>query len=320
MVFEHIIKLQQEYTDKFVVVDQGVPELSRFEGMTGTVRTVNMSGRALVEFDGNLNIGWYDIDLDFLKVIDAPLPKEDPKAKTKASPKAAAKKKKAPPPKPEAAGKGSVSDVLAAARGEKTSVKAAPAKPTGGAKTSVAEILATARRKKSGGASSAATVPKAASPKATAKDARKMSVDEMLAAARGEKSGEAAATAEAPNDESAPAKEAVRITLESARRTQAPAKSAPAAGSSAPAQVDRKNMSVQEMLAAARAEKSGGAPATAEEAVAAPEPPAPTEPIAEEPAAEEPAAETAAGGDSVSKRDEITAVEDQIAYCRQVDG
>jgi hypothetical protein len=79
-------------------------------------------------------------------------------------------------------------------------------------------------------------------------------------------------------------------------------------------------MSVQEMLAAARAEKSGGAPATAEEAVAAPEPPAPTEPIAEEPAAEEPAAETAAGGDSVSKRDEITAVEDQIAYCRQVDG
>ena len=85
MVFEHIIKLQQEYTDKFVAVDQGVPELSRFKGMTGTVRTVNMSGRALVEFDGNLNIGWYDIDLDFLKVIDAPLPKEDPKAKSKAN-------------------------------------------------------------------------------------------------------------------------------------------------------------------------------------------------------------------------------------------
>ena len=84
MVFEHIIKLQQEYTDRFVVVNQGIPELSRFEGMTGTVRTVNMSGRALVEFDGNLNIGWYDIDVDFLKVIEEPLPKEDPKAKAKA--------------------------------------------------------------------------------------------------------------------------------------------------------------------------------------------------------------------------------------------
>ena len=31
-----------------------------------------MSGRALVEFDGNSNIGWYDIGLDFLKIVDKP--------------------------------------------------------------------------------------------------------------------------------------------------------------------------------------------------------------------------------------------------------
>ncbi|MBM4094835.1 MAG: hypothetical protein FJ276_36310, partial [Planctomycetes bacterium] len=72
MVFRAIEKLQREYTDKYVVVDDQRPELRRFSGMTGIVKTVNMSGRALVQFDGNNNIGWYDIDLDFLKVVDAP--------------------------------------------------------------------------------------------------------------------------------------------------------------------------------------------------------------------------------------------------------
>ena len=62
MVFEHIEKIKQEYTDKFVVVDESCPELRRFIGQTGMVRTVNMNGRALVEFDGHLNIGWYDIE------------------------------------------------------------------------------------------------------------------------------------------------------------------------------------------------------------------------------------------------------------------
>jgi len=36
----------------------------------GLVRTVNMSGRALVEFDAYDNIGWYDIEVDYLKVVD----------------------------------------------------------------------------------------------------------------------------------------------------------------------------------------------------------------------------------------------------------
>ena len=67
MVFEHIEKLKQEYTDKYVTVDEQRPELQRFGHMTGIVKTVNMNGRALVEFDGLENIGWYDIEIDFLK-------------------------------------------------------------------------------------------------------------------------------------------------------------------------------------------------------------------------------------------------------------
>ncbi len=72
MVFEHIEKLKQDYTDKSVVVDSDRPELRRFQGMQGTVKTVNMSGRALVQFDAHQNTGWYDIDVDYLKVVDAP--------------------------------------------------------------------------------------------------------------------------------------------------------------------------------------------------------------------------------------------------------
>ena len=49
MVFEHIEKLKSEYTDKYVAVDEAVLELQRFQGRAGQVRTVNMSGRALVE-------------------------------------------------------------------------------------------------------------------------------------------------------------------------------------------------------------------------------------------------------------------------------
>ena len=52
MVFEHIEKLKREYTDKYVVVDLSRPELRRFEGQTGVIKTVNMNGNALVEFDG----------------------------------------------------------------------------------------------------------------------------------------------------------------------------------------------------------------------------------------------------------------------------
>src|SRR5688500_20206883 len=75
MIFEHIETIKRQFTDKYVVVDESQPELQRFRGLTGMVKTVNMSGRALVEFDGYNNIGWYDIDPTFLKVVDAPPPK-----------------------------------------------------------------------------------------------------------------------------------------------------------------------------------------------------------------------------------------------------
>ena len=83
MFSDQIEKMKREYTDKYVVVDATRPELARFRDVVGRVKTVNMSGRALVEFDDyHLNIGWYDIDPEFLKVVDKPPPKA-PKAEAK---------------------------------------------------------------------------------------------------------------------------------------------------------------------------------------------------------------------------------------------
>ena len=93
MAFDHIEKIKQEYTDKYGVVDGDRPELARFTGEGGQVKTVNMSGRALVEFvDYHLNIGRYDIDLDYLKVGDKPVPKEKTAEAKKPAAKPAAKK------------------------------------------------------------------------------------------------------------------------------------------------------------------------------------------------------------------------------------
>ena len=80
--FEQAELLKKQYTDKYVVVKPGVAELRRFDGLTGVVKTVNMSCRALVLFDGPADIAWYDIDPAFLTVVDAPAPKK--KASTSA--------------------------------------------------------------------------------------------------------------------------------------------------------------------------------------------------------------------------------------------
>src|SRR5262245_9261833 len=128
MIFEHIDKLKKQFTDKYVVVDESRPELQRFRGLTGAVKTVNMSGKALVEFDGYNNIGWYDIDPAFLRVVPAPAPKPaEPKKEKAAAPKAeaakapaatkpAAEKKAAAPAAAKPAAGKSVADILAAAR------------------------------------------------------------------------------------------------------------------------------------------------------------------------------------------------------------
>src|SRR5690242_20053416 len=91
MVFEHIEKLKRAFTDKYVVVDATRPELARFGKATGLVKTVNMNGRALVEFDQFDNTGWYDIELEFLKVVPKPEPKA-PEAKKEPAAKAAPQK------------------------------------------------------------------------------------------------------------------------------------------------------------------------------------------------------------------------------------
>src|SRR4029079_18927311 len=40
-VFDQIEKLKQDFTDKFVVVDATVPELKRFDGHIGQIKTIN---------------------------------------------------------------------------------------------------------------------------------------------------------------------------------------------------------------------------------------------------------------------------------------
>ena len=180
MVFEHIEKRKQDYTDKYVIVDDSRPELRRFKDKTGLVKTVNMNGHALVEFEMFNNIGWFDIDIDYLKIIDKPLPKPEPKkeAKKPAAKKPAAKKADA---KPAAGGGGmSVADMLAAARGEKSGGGAPTAAP---AKTESAPAKAAAPAKPAAG---------------------KMSVEEMLAAARAEKSADAAPAAAVVEEAPAP--------------------------------------------------------------------------------------------------------------------
>ncbi|MDA1017665.1 MAG: hypothetical protein O3A00_24800, partial [Planctomycetota bacterium] len=92
-------ELKSKLTDQYVTVVSGVAELRRFEGRTGVVKTVNMNGQALVEFDGPADIGWYDISPSFLNVVQAPVAKgkAEPKAKSESKPAAAPKAKSAAP-------------------------------------------------------------------------------------------------------------------------------------------------------------------------------------------------------------------------------
>ena len=92
MSIEQAEVLKQDLTDKWVVVDKSVPELKRFALLTGKVKTVNMNGQALVEFDSGENIGWFDINPTYLKMVDGPQKKQQAVAQAKpakATPKAA---------------------------------------------------------------------------------------------------------------------------------------------------------------------------------------------------------------------------------------
>ncbi len=160
MSIELAEKLKQKLTDKWVVVDPAAPELKRFAQWTGKVRTVNMNGRALVEFDGPVDIGWYDIDPAFLTVVDGPKPKAAPAPKKEAAPAA----KAAAPAAAKPAG-GSPLDAIRAAGAAKPAAAAAPA--AGEKKLSPIEIMraqAAAKAAAAGGAPAAPPAPVAAAP------------------------------------------------------------------------------------------------------------------------------------------------------------
>jgi hypothetical protein len=219
MSFEQQIEqLKRQYTDKYCLVDGTRPELARFKDVVGRIKTVNMSGRALVEFDEyHLNIGWYDIAPEYLKVMDEAPPKPEKPAAKKAPAKAAPAAKEKPAAKPAAggaakAGKMSVAEMLAAARGGGAATPgAAPAKPA---------AAATAKAKAEG--APAAKV-----------DRSKMSVADMLAAARAGGSAGAAPAAPAPAAEEAAA--------------PAPAKKPAAAPASSGEKVDKSKMTIDQM-------------------------------------------------------------------------
>jgi pyruvate/2-oxoglutarate dehydrogenase complex dihydrolipoamide acyltransferase (E2) component len=158
---ESVEELKREYTDKYVVVDPGRPELARFEHYVGQVKTVNMSGRALVEFlDYHLNIGWFDIDLSALTVVDKPTEESKAKAEAKRAVAPAAAK----PAAADAGGKKLSPLEMARQQGAQKAGGAAVApvaKPASG-KQSTADILAAAR----GGAKPAAAAATPAAPKA----------------------------------------------------------------------------------------------------------------------------------------------------------
>jgi hypothetical protein len=247
---DQIEVLKQKYTDKYVVVDKDRPELARFRDTYGTVKTVNMSGRALVEFaDYHLNIGWYDIDPSFLKLIDAPLPpkpKEAAPAKTPAAKKspgeaasaagsAPAKSKPKPAGATATAGKPSTADILAKLRGG----GGAPAKPAGAAP---AEKAASPPAKPA--------TPKPAAAPAGKVDRSKMSVADMLAAARAGKAGGSAPAAAAPAPtEPEPVEDAAEASVGEPALAggQTSAESIKRPNSGGP--IDKKTMSIDQMCA-----------------------------------------------------------------------
>ena len=68
-VILEISHTQLQYTDRKVRVLELRPELSRFAGKTGRVVTVNMNGRALVQFESPEDRSWYDLELSVLEVL-----------------------------------------------------------------------------------------------------------------------------------------------------------------------------------------------------------------------------------------------------------
>ena len=184
-MFDVIERLKTDWTDKYVVIDSEAPELARFAKTTGQVKTVNMNGRCLVEFDQFNNIGWYDIDPSALKVVPKPLPKPPEAKEPKAAPAPKTDAKTAPKtdakPAAAAAKKPSTADILAAARGKAGGAAPAVAKPAG--KPSTAEILAQARGAKAPAPAAAQEATEEATETGAAEEPAEMVAPESKAAA-----------------------------------------------------------------------------------------------------------------------------------------
>lgn len=147
-------RLKREWTDKYVVVDESVPALRRFAGWTGIVKTVNMNCRALVEFQGTEDISWYDVDPDYLKVVEAPAGKTGEEKEAPAEAKQAAPAKEAQPAaKKPAAGGGGAKSVLEKARAQDAgkTEKAGAAQSGGGASSVLEKARQQDAKQKSGG-------------------------------------------------------------------------------------------------------------------------------------------------------------------------
>ncbi|MEW4488108.1 hypothetical protein AB1L42_08500 [Thalassoglobus sp. JC818] len=203
MMIDQAEALKRQLTDKYVVVNEGVAELRRFVGLTGRVKTVNMNCRALVQFDGPVDISWYDIDPSFLKVVDAPQPK------AKKEPAEAKPKAESAPKKP-ASGQSPLE--MARKQG------AAGAKPASGEGKKLSP-LEMARQQGAAGAAK----PEAKEKPAASASGAKLSPLEM---ARQQGAAKAEAEAAAAASESAPVEEAP------VEQPAAEEKSAPAASSS----------------------------------------------------------------------------------------
>jgi hypothetical protein len=156
-MFDVIEKLKIKWTDKYVVVSRTAPELARFAQATGLVKTVNMNGRCLVEFDQFNNTAWYDIDPSSLSMVPKPEPKpvDSKEKKPPAAKQNSATVAPASAVVPSIAKKSSTADILAAARAKtgatpaKTqtppSAKLTASEKPSGKKLSTADILAKAR-------------------------------------------------------------------------------------------------------------------------------------------------------------------------------
>lgn len=91
MSIQRAEELKRIWTDQWIQVVRGIPELRRFEGLTGQVRTVNMNGRLLVQFETSADIAWYDIDPDYVEVIERPAESSVTKTATETSTPSSAK-------------------------------------------------------------------------------------------------------------------------------------------------------------------------------------------------------------------------------------